>query len=554
MTEPNGLPIRVALILSLLTLGLGGCATTSPRWIDQPWTPLDYETSRTDTPDAGQAVYEAAESGDAEAMASEGRGVLVDLTQSRETTRDTGKNETSGQEIIRGQDPGSSITPRYPVSSQNTGYVPPATPPLNGGQPIGQPAQQPGPYGGGTYVPPGTTQTYQVTQPALTPGQQVIVPNQQLPVVGPGVGGDVIVPPNFADIDVLLREAQTGRITFGAAYNSNSGLVGQIIVDERNFDILGFPRSWEDIVNGTAWRGRGQGFRLELVPGNEVQRYLVNFPEPYLFNTPISFSASGYFFDRRYFDWDEQRLGGRFNLGYRLTPDLSISAGVRAESVDIHDPRVATSPTLNAAVGTNGLYVGSVSLISDTRDHPFMASAGSYLELAYHQAFGDFSYPRGDLDYRRYFLIYQRPDGSGRHTLSLGTKLGVSGSDTPVFENYFAGGFSTLRGFDFRGASPLEGGVRVGGRFQWLNTVEYTFPITADDMFKGVLFCDFGTVEREIKLNSENFRVAPGFGFRVHMPVGGAGGAPLAFDFAFPVMDAFGDDRQIFSFYMGVLR
>jgi outer membrane protein insertion porin family len=73
-------------------------------------------------------------------------------------------------------------------------------------------------------------------------------------------------------------------------------------------------------------------------------------------------------------------------------------------------------------------------------------------------------------------------------------------------------------------------------------------------MFKGVLFCDYGTVEEDIRFNGDNFRVAPGFGFRVHMPVGGAGGAPLAFDFAFPVAKADTDDTQVFSFYMGVLR
>jgi len=139
------------------------------------------------------------------------------------------------------------------------------------------------------------------------------------------------------------------------------------------------------------------------------------------------------------------------------------------------------------------------------------------------------------------------------NTLSYGTKAGFSGSDTPVFENYFAGGFSTIRGFDFRGASPLEGGVRVGGEFQWLNTIEYTFPLTADDMVKGVLFTDFGTVEENIEINRENFRVAPGFGFRVHLPAAGIG-APLAFDFAFPISDAEGDEQETFSFYIGVSR
>ena len=67
----------------------------------------------------------------------------------------------------------------------------------------------------------------------------------------------------------------------------------------------------DDVFNGTAWRGAGQSLRIEAVPGSEVQRYLVNFTEPFLWDTPISFNVSAYLYDRRYFDWDEQRLGGR---------------------------------------------------------------------------------------------------------------------------------------------------------------------------------------------------------------------------------------------------
>lgn len=529
--DSNGTSIRtpqLTAIALLLTTALAGCTSTSPRWIEQPWTPIDAIGAN----ETGHRVSVASTS--TNATDSEGRGLLVSNRSEPATGRYGDGN--GSQDIVRGQDPGS--------------YVPPATPGIGGGNFAATPPQTQAGYP--TYTPATTQQ--------IIPPAPVAVPNTGAPNQVPGYFdpvapvGNTYVPPNYADIDVLVREAQTGRVTFGAAYNSNSGLVGQIIIDERNFDIRGFPRSFQDIVNGTAWKGRGQGFRLELVPGNEVQRYLASFTEPYLFDSQISFSASGYFFDRRYFDWDEQRLGGRVSFGYRLTPDLSLSVGLRMENVDIHDPRVATSPSLNAVLGDSSLYLAQFSLINDTRDHPFMATEGSYLELSYHQGFGDFDYPRGDLDYRRYWLIRQRPDGSGRHTLSFGTKVGVSGSSTPVFENYYAGGFSTLRGFDFRGASPVEGGVIVGGRFQWLNTLEYTFPITADDMFKGVFFCDFGTVEQDIELNSENFRVAPGVGFRVHMPIGGAGGAPLAFDLAFPIEEAATDDKQVFSFYMSAIR
>ena len=87
----------------------------------------------------------------------------------------------------------------------------------------------------------------------------------------------------------------------------------------------------------------------------------------------------------------------------------------------------------------------------------------------------------------------------------------------------------------------------------WVNTVEYSFPLTADDMIHGVGFVDFGTVEETVKLNSSTFRAAPGVGLRVHVPFAGTA-TPLAFDWAFPVNSAMGDDKQTFSFYIGLLR
>jgi outer membrane protein insertion porin family len=147
----------------------------------------------------------------------------------------------------------------------------------------------------------------------------------------------------------------------------------------------------------------------------------------------------------------------------------------------------------------------------------------------------------------------ERPDGSGRHTLAYSFRLGVSGGQTPIFENYFTGGFSTMRGFDFRGASPLgPANVTIGGQFRFLGSVEYFFPITADDMIKGVFFCDFGTTEENIELNSDNYRVAPGFGLRINIPA--MGPAPLALDLAVPVAHAPGDNIQNFSFFFGFSR
>ena len=500
------------------------------------------------------------------------------------------------KQTVRGQSPdgafwyGNNTAP--PPRTQNTAFAQPARAPQT--QPAAQPVYQAGAISsvadnngfapaGGAYTPGSVGNNNSVQKaayqyPELAPNTQrgiltgnglnspnIGAPNNLNPIVQPSQrGGNASVPfgnvgqpyfadGGFADLDVSITQTQTGRINIGGAYNSDNGIVGQFTIDEKDFDITRFPRNFRDIIDGNAFRGGGQAFRLELVPGQDLQRYLVSFTEPYFLGTDYSFSASGYLFDRRYDDYDEQRLGGRFSFGRRLTPDLTINAGLRLENVDIDNPRLDTSPELNNSLGNSDLYIANLGLIRDTRDHPFLATEGSYFAATYSLAFGDFEYSRADLEYRRYRLIYQRPDRSGRHTISYGSKLGFSGSDTPVFENYFAGGFSTLRGFDFRGAAPIEGGVRVGGEFQMLSTVEYQFPLTADDMVKGVAFVDFGTVERDISISGDNFRVAPGVGLRVHMPAAGIG-APLAFDFAFPVETAEGDSEKVFSFYLGVLR
>jgi len=393
-----------------------------------------------------------------------------------------------------------------------------------------------------------------VNQPPGTFAPEVIPPGDNVIYPSDGVGFLTPDVPRPIDITALVEETQTGRFMFGVGVNSDAGVVGNIVINELNFDLFRWPTSWTDFRDGTAFRGAGQQLRIEAVPGTQLNRYIINFREPYLFDSLISLGVSGFFFDRRFQDWDEERLGGRVTLGYQFpyAPDLSVSASLRAEKVNINNPRLPTPPELAPVLGDNGIYSGRVALAHDTRDSTFLPTEGHLIELGYEQVFGDFDYPRGTLEASKYFLIRQRPDTSGRHVLSVTGQVGISGNQTPVFENFFAGGFSTLRGFDFRGASPQSLGVFVGGQFQFLGSVEYMLPLTADDMLRGVVFVDFGTVEESVKLEEDDFRVAPGFGLRITVPA--LGPAPIALDFAFPVAHEDGDDLRVFSFFVGFGR
>lgn len=458
----------------------------------------------------------------------------------------------------------TTLTPQYPSTATQPyagttataqPYAAGAAQPAPGLQPqITSPMPPPStsPVAPPSYAPPIDVYPVPGAAPAVTPGGATI--NDASPLLG---GPPEEPPPLYIPLDPTVTETRTGRLMFSVGVNSDAGLLGSVIIDEQNFDWTRVPTSWEDVRNGVAFRGAGQRFRAEAVPGTEVQKYMVSFQDPYAFDTNVSLGLSGFFYNRQFREWSEERLGGRVALGYQFSPDLSGTFAFRAADIDIYDPILPpplAPQELEEVLGHNSLYGFQFQLTRDTRDNTFLPTEGSLIEASFEQVIGSFEYPRVELDLRRYFMLRQRPDGSGRHVLSLGSRFAYTGSDTPLYEHYFAGGFSTIRGFDFRGASPRDPatGILVGGEFMLLASAEYMFPITADDMIRGVVFVDTGTVEPTISDWTNNYRVAPGFGLRITIPA--MGPAPIALDLAFPIAHEDGDEIENFSFFVGFLR
>lgn len=365
--------------------------------------------------------------------------------------------------------------------------------------------------------------------------------------------GDALTtpPPGFVDVNIEVAEGRTGRLMFGVGVNSDAGLVGSFVLQEDNFDIMRPPTSFADIINGQAWRGAGQSFRVEAVPGTEVSRYMASWSDPYFLRSDFSLGVSGFYYNRYFEDWTEERLGGRVSLGYILSRYWSAGAFVRLEDVDIRSiPSVNPPPELVAVKGSNFLSTAGANIQYDARDNSFFPTTGHYANFTYEQGFGEFTYPRFDLSGGKFFTVYERPDGFGKQILSFTGQLGYTGDNTPVFEKFFAGGYSSFRGFYFRGVSPEVNNVKVGGNFLAIGSAEYMIPITASDNIRTVVFTDFGTVNPDVSL--DDFRVTAGFGFRLTIPA--MGPAPLAFDFAWPLKRNEEDRLRVFSFYVGFNR
>ncbi len=366
------------------------------------------------------------------------------------------------------------------------------------------------------------------------------------------------IPPGYVDLDVYLSEARTGRFMVGAGVNSDAGVIGNIVLEEQNFDITRFPTSFRDVVDGYAFRGGGQQFRMEAMPGNEVSRYLVNWTDPFFLNTDYSLGLSGFYYQRFFRDWTENRAGGRINVGKLLTRELSVNAALRMEHVDIRRPRLppGMAPSIDEMLGHSFLGTGRFTVGYDTRDSAFMATEGFNLNASVEQAFAEYDFTKLELLASQYYTVYQRPDGAGKHIFSMRGTLGWTTDNTPAFERFYAGGFQSFRGFEFRSVSPLEpgnignNGAAVGGMFQMLGTVEYMLPVMANEALRVVAFSDFGTVEEDVRL--DNFRVSVGAGLRITIPQ--MGPVPIALDWAVPVIKQDTDIQQIFSFYIGLTR
>jgi hypothetical protein len=92
----------------------------------------------------------------------------------------------------------------------------------------------------------------------------------------------------YKDILVTVEEDNTGCMILGLGVNSDAGLAGTIVLNERNFDITRVPTSLDDLNSGNAFRGAGQEMRVEAVPGTMALRYSVGFREP----APCGFGVS----------------------------------------------------------------------------------------------------------------------------------------------------------------------------------------------------------------------------------------------------------------------
>ena len=364
--------------------------------------------------------------------------------------------------------------------------------------------------------------------------------------------------PGQRDAQVNVTEGQTGMIMLGAGVASDSGVIGQLVFEQRNFDIKNKPKDFEEFITGRAYKGAGQTFRIALQPGTEVSEYSVSFSDPYFHDKPITFDVVGSSYERERESYNEERLKGYVGFEKRYKDHWHRGIGFRVEDVTVASVENDAPKEIKDVEGGNALAGVRFNVGRDLTDSRFTPTTGSSYDVGYEQVGGDFTFGILSGTYRRYHSLYE--DLTERKTV-LSTRLyaATAVGDAPPFEKFYAGGSTSIRGFEYRGVSTrgyptTVGGVPItsakkkdpiGSEWIFLANAEVTVPMVGDSL-AGLFFIDSGTID------TGNYRVSIGTGVQIMLPHW-FGPVPLRFEFAVPVMKDSEDETQVFSFSVGRL-
>ena len=347
---------------------------------------------------------------------------------------------------------------------------------------------------------------------------------------------------------VQVKEAKTGSFSFGGGFSTVDRVVGFIEVEQRNFDIM----NWPTFVGG------GQRISLRAETGSSKNNMMLSFTEPWVMDRPISFGFDIYAREREREDdtgyaYDEERVGGKLRLSKQFGEFDRAGISYKWEEVDISNFEPNVSAALRAEEGKNTVSMVGFNYSHDQRDSIYSPRKGWVASGNFDIAGGVLG---GDKDFYRVILSgsYYVPLAYDS-VLEFRAKTGVvdaygDSSSVPIFERFFAGGASSIRGYEQRGVGPQDSVTKdpIGGESMIVSTLEYTVPVL--DFLKLAVFVDSGNVWADLgDYGSGGFKSGAGAGARIKTPIG-----PISLDYGYPLNDEPGEEDQSGKFYFNVSR
>ncbi|MGF1708260.1 outer membrane protein assembly factor BamA [Enterovibrio baiacu] len=387
------------------------------------------------------------------------------------------------------------------------------------------------------------------------------------------------------DVEYNVKEANSGNVNFGVGYGTESGISFQAGLQQDNF------------------AGSGNRFGANAMINDYQKNLTLEYRDPYWTLDGISLGGKVFFnefeaSDANIVDYTDKSYGTSLTWGFPFDElnYFDFSLGYTHRQIENLGGYYQIEKFLDSQEGNtteNGLEVDdfdwSISWSRNNLNRGFFPTAGNYQRASFRMTVpgSDVQFYKAQYDVRNYMPLTESHSFSLllRGRLGYGNGYGSNGENDylmPFYENFYAGGFSTLRGFRSNTAGPkavydqgagnnpalVGSNDSVGGNATALASAELIFPtpfVSAEvrNSIRTSVFVDAASVwDTEYDLNDArvisgqeyiydysdptNYRASYGAALQWRSPMG-----PLVFSLSKPIKKYEGDDEEFFTFTIG---
>ncbi len=398
--------------------------------------------------------------------------------------------------------------------------------------------------------------------------------------------------PDQVDINYTVEEQPSGSSTIAAGYSQSGGVTFQLDLTQNNF------------------MGTGNRVKAALSRSETRDSYSLGYTDPYFTENGVSQGVSAYYRETKYDDrnvsnYVTDSYGGTLNYSYPVDETKRVSAGLNIDNTSVRGGRrlgvssvqqiLDDGGTFENFNDTQGDLSGRTGFKNDystynllfgwdysTLDRPVFPTKGMSHTVDATIGLGDASYQKLIYTGNVYYPFYKDWVARGY------TKLGY-GNDLPFYENFYAGGYGSVRGYEASTLGPKSQSYydavdekarykdeEVGGNALLSFGTELILPMPFKgdwaDQVRPVLFAEggqvFDTTDKEdrdfinpntgkpaqnldgspVKLLTQDnkLRFSAGAGITWYTPIG-----PISLSYAVPIGDKEGDETEKVQFQIG---
>jgi outer membrane protein insertion porin family len=369
------------------------------------------------------------------------------------------------------------------------------------------------------------------------------------------------------DVNYDVEEQASGSITASVGFAQSAGLILGGSISQNNF------------------LGTGNKVSIGLTRSEYQSRYNFSYVNPYFTPDGVSLGYNLFYRTTDYDDLDVDiasysvdSLGGGVNFGYPISETSRLNFGLSGQQDKIKTGTYTVNQIFDFIDQEGDSFLNfkaSAGWSSSTLNKGTLPTRGASQSLT-----GEVTIPGSDLSF--YKIDYRGQlfaPITDNYTMRFHSELGYGGgygstSGLPFYENYYAGGFNSVRGFKDSTlgprstpsngtrpgteADPDQDPLAFGGNVQITGGAEILFPlpfVKDQRSLRTSLFVDAGNVfNTDCASNSvdcdgvdfSNIAISTGVGVTWVTALG-----PLSFALAMPIKKPTNAETQIFQFSLG---